>query len=105
MAQCTFEFEDTVRDGKPSSNDYETMEWTTGVACNLIEPGDRVSDLFETTAGHCVILAPAHKSYLDPWLLIARHRGLGFAFKLKFLVLVPLKLHTRRHFLHPRQVH
>ena len=28
------------------------------------------ADLFETSAGYCLILAPAHKSYLDPWLLM-----------------------------------
>jgi hypothetical protein len=28
------------------------------------------ADLFKTSPEHCLILAPAHKSYLDPWLLM-----------------------------------
>lgn len=31
-------------------------------------------DLFESTFDHCLILAPAHKSYLDPWLLMTALR-------------------------------
>jgi 1-acyl-sn-glycerol-3-phosphate acyltransferase len=31
---------------------------------------DRPAELFESSSEHCLILAPNHKSYLDPWLLM-----------------------------------
>ena len=30
----------------------------------------RPAELFEYSSEHCLILAPNHKSYLDPWLLM-----------------------------------
>ena len=41
--------------------------------------------LFENSSRHCLILAPAHKNYLDPWLLMIglRHRH--------FRALVPVR--------------
>jgi len=44
------------------------------------------TDLFESSAGHCLILAPNHKSYLDPWLLMV---GLNFR---DFRALVPVRI-------------
>jgi len=46
----------------------------------------RSTDLFESSAGHCLILAPNHKSYLDPWLLMV---GLNFR---DFRALVPVRI-------------
>ena len=43
------------------------------------------TDLFETSARHCLILAPAHKSYLDPWLLMI---GLNYR---QFSAFVPVR--------------
>src|SRR6266550_4215665 len=36
----------------------------------------RPAELFESNSEHCLILAPNHKSYLDPWLLMI---GLNFS--------------------------
>ncbi len=41
--------------------------------------------LFETSSGHCLILAPAHKSYLDPWLLM-----IGLSYR-QFSAFVPVR--------------
>jgi 1-acyl-sn-glycerol-3-phosphate acyltransferase len=30
----------------------------------------RPAELFQASSEHCLILAPNHKSYLDPWLLV-----------------------------------
>jgi 1-acyl-sn-glycerol-3-phosphate acyltransferase len=43
------------------------------------------SDLFESRSEHCLILAPAHKSYLDPWLLM-----IGLRYR-QFRAFVPVR--------------
>ena len=43
------------------------------------------AELFKSNSTHCLILAPAHKSYLDPWLLMI---GLRFG---QFRALVPVR--------------
>src|SRR2546422_464883 len=46
---------------------------------------DRPAELFESSSEHCLILAPNHKSYLDPWLLMI---ALNFR---HFRALVPVR--------------
>lgn len=43
------------------------------------------AELFESNSTHCLILAPAHKSYLDPWLLM-----IGLRYR-QFRALVPVR--------------
>lgn len=43
------------------------------------------ADLFASTHEHCLILAPAHKSYFDPWLLM-----IGLSYR-QFSTLVPVR--------------
>ena len=43
------------------------------------------ADLFDTSTGYCLILAPAHKSYLDPWLLM-----IGLSYR-QFSAFVPVR--------------
>jgi 1-acyl-sn-glycerol-3-phosphate acyltransferase len=43
------------------------------------------ADLFKTSPEHCLILAPAHKSYLDPWLLM-----IGLSYR-QFSAFVPIR--------------
>src|SRR6266550_1210070 len=45
----------------------------------------RPAELFESNSQHCLILAPNHKSYFDPWLLMV---GLNFR---DFRALVPVR--------------
>lgn len=44
------------------------------------------AELFKSNSTHCLILAPAHKSYLDPWLLMI---GLRYS---QFRTLVPVRI-------------
>jgi 1-acyl-sn-glycerol-3-phosphate acyltransferase len=46
---------------------------------------DHPAKLFESSSQHCLILAPNHKSYLDPWLLMS---ALNFR---HFRALVPVR--------------
>jgi 1-acyl-sn-glycerol-3-phosphate acyltransferase len=43
------------------------------------------SELFEPNPSHCLILAPTHKSYLDPWLLM-----IGLSYR-QFRALAPIR--------------